>query len=68
MVPFEPYHLGDTVKRMRQYSKRARREIDLADASLYWRAAETDVRDIVLGSRTHPTQGRRNLLPGPDKR
>jgi hypothetical protein len=32
---------------MRQYSKKARREIDPADASLYWLAAETDVRDIM---------------------
>jgi uncharacterized protein len=47
VVPFEPYHLGDMVKWMRQYSKKARREMDLADASLYWLAVETDVRDIM---------------------
>jgi hypothetical protein len=45
--PFEPYHLADMVKWMRQYSKKAGREMDLADASLYWLAAETDITDIL---------------------
>ena len=47
VYPFEAYHLGDMVKWMRQYSKKARREMDLADASLYWLAVETDVKDIM---------------------
>jgi predicted nucleic acid-binding protein len=47
VYPFEAYHLGDMVKWMRQYSKKARREMDLADASLYWLAIETDVKDIM---------------------
>ena len=47
VYPFEPYHLGDMVKWMRQYSRRARREMDLADASLYWLAVETGVTDVM---------------------
>jgi predicted nucleic acid-binding protein len=47
VYPFEPYHLGDMVKWMRQYSKRAKREMDLADASLYWLAIETNVTDVL---------------------
>jgi predicted nucleic acid-binding protein len=45
--PFEPYHLGDMINWMRQYSKKTKREMDLADASLYWLAIETDVTDIM---------------------
>jgi uncharacterized protein len=47
VYPFEPYHLGDMVKWMRQYSKKAKREMDLADASLYWLAIETSVTNIM---------------------
>ena len=47
VCPFEAYHLADMVKWMRQYSKKSRREMDLADASLYWLAAETGVTTIM---------------------
>ena len=47
VYPFEPYHLGDMIKWMRQYSKKTRREMDLADASLYWLAIETSVTSIL---------------------
>jgi hypothetical protein len=47
VYPFEPHHLGDMIKWMRQYSKKTRREMDLADASLYWLATETAVTDIM---------------------
>ena len=47
VYPFEPYHLGDMIKWMRQYSKKTKREMDLADASLYWLAVETDVTAIM---------------------
>jgi predicted nucleic acid-binding protein len=47
VYPFEPHHLGDMIKWMRQYSKRPKREMDLADASLYWLAFETGVTDIM---------------------
>jgi predicted nucleic acid-binding protein len=47
VYPFEPYHLGDMVKWMRQYSKKTQREMDLADASLYWLASETGVTSIL---------------------
>ena len=47
VYPFEPHHLGDMSKWMQQYSKKSRREMDLADASLYWLAIETAVTDIM---------------------
>jgi predicted nucleic acid-binding protein len=47
VYPFEPHHLGDMVKWMKQYSEKTKREMDLADASLYWLATETAVTDIM---------------------
>ena len=44
---FEPYHLADMVKWMRQYSRKTRGEMDLADASLYWLANETGITNIM---------------------
>ena len=47
VYPFEPAHLGDIVRWMRRYSESGKREMDLADASLYWLAAETGVTEIL---------------------
>lgn len=47
VYPFEPAHLGDIVRWMRRYSERGKREMDLADASLYWLAIETGVTEIL---------------------
>ncbi len=47
VYPFEPAHLGDIVRWMRRYSEVGKREMDLADASLYWLAAETGVTEIL---------------------
>jgi uncharacterized protein len=47
IYPFEPAHLGDIVRWMRRYSESGKREMDLADASLYWLAAETGVTEIL---------------------
>lgn len=47
VYPFEPYHLGDLVKWMTQYTEVGKREMDLADASLYWLALESGVREIM---------------------
>jgi predicted nucleic acid-binding protein len=47
VYPFEAHHLGEMLKWMRQYSKDGRREMDFADASLYWLAAETSVVQIM---------------------
>lgn len=47
VYPFEPHHLGDMIKWMQQYSKKSKREMDFADASLYWLAMETAVTDIM---------------------
>ena len=47
VYPFEPHHLGDMVSWMRRYTEQGKREMDFADASLYWLGAETEVRDIL---------------------
>ena len=47
VYPFEPAHLGDMVRWMRRYSEAGKREMDLADASLYWLAVESGVTDIM---------------------
>jgi len=47
VYPFESTHLGDFVRWMRRYSEAGKRDMDLADASLYWLAAETGVNEIL---------------------
>ena len=47
VYPFEPTNLGDIVRWMRRYSEHGKREMDLADASLYWLAAETGLTEIL---------------------
>ena len=47
VYPFEPVHLADIIRWMRRYSEGGKREMDLADASLYWLAAETGVTGIL---------------------
>ena len=47
IYPFEPHHLGDMLPWMRQYAEAGKREMDLADASLYWLAVETGVTEII---------------------
>jgi predicted nucleic acid-binding protein len=46
IYPFDAHHLGDIARWMRRYTD-ARREMDLADASLYWLASETGVTAIM---------------------
>jgi uncharacterized protein len=47
VYPFESHHLGDMIRWMRRYTESAKREMDLADASLYWLAHEMDVTEII---------------------
>ena len=47
VYPFEPAHLGEMIDWMQRYTERGKREMDLADASLYWLAVETGVMDIL---------------------
>jgi predicted nucleic acid-binding protein len=46
VYPFDAHHLGSIARWMRRYSD-AKREMDLADASLYWLACETGIIDIM---------------------
>ena len=47
IYPFESQHLKHMVGWMRRYTEQGKREMDFADASLYWLAHETGVRDIL---------------------
>jgi uncharacterized protein len=47
VYPFETHHLGDMVRWMQRYTERGKREMDLADASLYWLAHEIGVTEIM---------------------
>ena len=47
VYPFEPAHLGEIVRWMRRYSEFGKREMNLADASLYWLATETGLSEIL---------------------
>ena len=61
VYPVESAHLGDFVGWMRRYSEVNKREMDLADASLYWLAAETGVTEILT---VDVTDFSRYRLPG----
>jgi predicted nucleic acid-binding protein len=47
VYPFESHHLGDMVGWMRRYTEVGKREMDFADASLYWLAVDTGIVDIL---------------------
>jgi predicted nucleic acid-binding protein len=47
VYPFEAHHLKHMIDWMQRYTERSKREMDFADASLYWLAAETGVTDIL---------------------
>jgi predicted nucleic acid-binding protein len=47
VYPFESQHLGDMVGWMRRYTETGKREMDFADASLYWLAVDTGIVDIL---------------------
>lgn len=46
VYPFDAHHLGHIIRWMRRYSD-GKREMDLADASLYWLASETGVNEVM---------------------
>jgi predicted nucleic acid-binding protein len=47
VYPFESHHLGDMIDWMQRYTETGKREMDLADASLYWLAVDTGIVDIL---------------------
>ena len=47
VFPFEPSHLAVMLPWMRRYTEKAKRDMDLADASLLWLASETGLREIM---------------------
>lgn len=47
VYPFGTHHLGDMIDWMQRYTEREKREMDLADASLYWLSVETGITEIM---------------------
>ena len=47
VYPFNPHHLAEIVAWMEKYTESGKREMDLADATLYWVAHETGIREIM---------------------
>ncbi len=47
VYPFNPHNLADIVGWMENYTEVSKREMDFADATLYWVANETGVREIM---------------------
>lgn len=48
VYPFEPHHLGDISAWMQRYTMSSgKREVDLADASLYWLSIQTGALHIM---------------------
>lgn len=47
VYPFDTGHLGEMLVWMRRYTEDGKREMDLADASLYWLATDTGVIEIM---------------------
>lgn len=60
VFPFEEHHLGEMVGWMERYTEVGKREMDLADASLYWLASETGIVEIMT---TDVADFRRYRLP-----
>jgi len=51
VFPFDVGHLGAMRGWMRRYSEPGKREMDLADASLYWLATQVGVTEIMTVDR-----------------
>lgn len=47
VYPFGPEDLGSMTDLMKQYTEPKKREMDFADASLYWLATETGITEIM---------------------
>ena len=47
VYPFAAHDLRDMVRWMRRYTVAGKREMDFADASLYWLATETGITEIM---------------------
>lgn len=47
VYPFDPCHLSEMVRWMQRYTEPNKREMDFADASLYWLAVESGITEIM---------------------
>ena len=51
VIPIEAFHLGDMIGWMQRYTESNKREMDFADATLYWLAIETGILEIMTLDR-----------------
>lgn len=51
VYPFDASHLDDMLVWMNRYTEDGKREMDLADASIYWLACETGITEIMTVDR-----------------
>ena len=47
VIPFSTDNLGSVVDSMKSYTESGKREMDFADATLYWLATDTGIKDIM---------------------
>ncbi len=47
VIPFSTDNLGSVVDSMKSYTESGSREMDFADATLYWLATDTGIKDIM---------------------
>ena len=47
VIPFSSDNLGSVVESMKTYTETGKRGMDFADATLYWLATETGIKDIM---------------------
>ncbi len=47
VIPFSTDNLGSVVDSMKSYTESGKREMDFADATLYWLAIDTGIKDIM---------------------
>lgn len=61
VYPFTSDNLGGVIEAMKTYTELGKREMDLADATLYWLASETGITNIMTVDKCDFTRYR---LPG----
>lgn len=47
VIPFSSDNLGSVIESMKSYTEFGKREMDFADATLYWLATETGIKEIM---------------------
>jgi len=57
VYPFSPENLGFITDSMKTYTEMGKREMDFADATLYWLAVETGIQDVMTVDKSEAGVG-----------